>query len=296
MSATRHTILAYLLLFSLLSLLFKVVFLPLLSAWQQQAHGTHTLRAEVLSARSLLAEAKQNDRMLESELRSLFESGKLGFSVKANDVGHHMQERIKLLLAPLSIQIVQLRPSNVEVSKELSKSVLELNIRLRSEALQPLLNALSHSVPSLHIDILSIRSNAKHSTQLGNDLELSVTLATWYVGDASFAGKLDGLALAEIEAPNSTDRQSILERNILAGLFDINTRVHFASPSPTHYRLAAINVSKSTRIAIIANTVDGRIRRLEQGELLDAWLVESIDSDGVNLTYQERSEVLKLSQ
>lgn len=232
-------------------------------------------------------------------MKAMLESGVLVYASKASDAGHQLQEQLKSVLQPHAVTISQLRPSNKTLAEDLSKSRLELSFQVSAESLKGLLVSLSESRPKLHVELISLRSNERYSIDAQNsrqannlnNLEVNLAVAMWYTNDTSFANT-DALALST--DPADAIKVSNFQPNILSGLFDQNARSRFRSPSLKHYRLAAINISQSSRIAIIANSSDGKIRRLEPGDMLDAWRVESIDSSGLSLKIGDRRETLNL--
>ncbi|MGK0374584.1 MAG: hypothetical protein ACJA2E_001055 [Arenicella sp.] len=290
MSTSRHTSLAYLLLAVTLALLLKFLAMPLISNLSSQHKANRALQNEVSRAQAQLAEAEQANTSVQLETAAMIDRGRLVYASKASEAGHQLQELLKSIMLTHSLSISQLRPNNEAFSDSFSKSRLELNFELPSNSLNGLLISLSESQPSLDIELISLRSNRKYSPNIQNNLEVSLGVAMWYTTNVTFAptGEIDvGERVSRIAKVGS-------ETNILAGLFDPNIRSRFRAPSPTHYRLAAINISQSSRIAIIANSGDGKIRRLETGDMLDAWRLESIDSSSVSLKIGDRQEVLNL--
>jgi hypothetical protein len=303
MSINRHVTLAYLLLLVTLGLLVKFLALPIVANLSSQQKANQALQNEVLALQLQRQKAEQNYASVALETKTMLESGVLVYAAKASDAGHRLQEQIKSVLQPHSVTISQLRPSNETLAEGLSKSRLELSFQVSAESLKGLLVSLSESRPKLHIELISLRSNEKYSinaqtsarTNTNNSLEVNLGAAMWYTNDTSFANT-DALALST-DSAGVTKASNLVnsETNILAGLFDQNARSRFRSPSLKHYRLAAINISQSSRIAIIANNSGGKIRRLETGDMLDAWRVEAIDSSGVSLKIGDRQETLSLS-
>jgi hypothetical protein len=303
MSTNRPVTLAYLLLLVTLGVLLKFLALPIVADLSSQQKANRVLQNEVLALLLQQQKAEQNNASATLEIKTMLESGALIYAAKASDAGHRLQEQLKSVLQPHSVTISQLRPSNETLAEGLSKSRLELSFQVSAESLKGLLASLSQSRPKLHIELISLRSNEKYSinAQTGrqnsmqtnnlNNLEVNLAVAMWYTNDTSFANTE---ALALPTDPADAIKVSNFQPNILAGLFDQNARSRFRSPSLKHYRLAAINISQSSRIAIIANSSDGKIRRLELGDMLDAWRVEAIDSSGVSLKTGDRQETLKL--
>jgi hypothetical protein len=300
MSINRHVTLAYLLLLVTLGLLVKFLALPIVANLSSQQKANQALQNEVLALQLQRQKAEQNYASVALETKTMLESGVLVYAAKASDAGHRLQEQIKSVLQPHSVTISQLRPSNETLAEGLSKSRLELSFQVSAESLKGLLVSLSESRPKLHIELISLRSNEKYSinaqtsarTNTNNSLEVNLGAAMWYTNDTSFANT-EALALS-ID-PAGAIKASKSQPNILVGLFDQNARSRFRTPSLKHYRLAAINISQSSRIAIIANNSGGKIRRLETGDMLDAWRVEAIDSSGVSLKIGDRQETLSLS-
>jgi hypothetical protein len=300
MSINRHVTLAYLLLLVTLGLLVKFLALPIVANLSSQQKANQALQTEVLALQLQRQKAEQNYASVALETKTMLESGVLVYAAKASDAGHRLQEKIKSVLQPHSVTISQLRPSNETLAEGLSKSRLELSFQVSAESLKGLLVSLSESRPKLHIELISLRSNEKYSinaqtsarTNTNNSLEVNLGVAMWYTNDTSFANTE---ALASSIDPAGAIKASKSQPNILVGLFDQNARSRFRTPGLKHYRLAAINISQSSRIAIIANNSGGKIRRLETGDMLDAWRVEAIDSSGVSLKIGDRQETLSLS-
>lgn len=298
MSTNRHVTLAYLLLLVTLGLLVKFLALPIVANLSSQQKANQALQNEMLALQLQRQKAEQNYASIALETKTMLESGVLVYSAKASDAGHRLQEQIKSVLQADAVTISQLRPSNEALSGGLSKSRLEINFQVPAESLKGVLTTLSKSRPKLHIELISLRSNEKYlinaqtssRTNTNYSLEVNLGVAMWYTNDTSFANTA-ALALST----DSAGAINASESNMLAGLFDQNARSRFRSPSLKHYRLAAINISQSSRIAIIANSSDGKIRRLETGDMLDAWRVEAIDSSGVSLKIGDRQETLSLS-
>ncbi|MBL4672963.1 MAG: hypothetical protein JKX81_11945 [Arenicella sp.] len=301
MSTNRHVTLAYLLLLVTLGLLLKILALPAVANLSSQHKANRALQNEVLALQVQRQKAEQNNAAVRLEIKSMLESDVLVYAAKASDAGHRLQELLKSVLQRHSVTISQLRPTNEALAGGLSKSRLELSFQVSAESLQGLLVSLSESRSKLHIELISLRSNEKYltsaqtsrQTNILNNLEVNLAVAMWYTNDISFANT-DALALST-DSASAIKASKSPQPNILAGLFDQNARSRFRSPSLKHYRLAAINIFQSSRIAIIANTSDGNIRRLEPGDMLDAWRVESIDSSGVSLKIGDRQETLNLS-
>ena len=300
MSINRHAALAYLLLFSILALLVNFLLAPLLANLGSQHQANRSSQKQVQALQRQLSEAEQNNLSAELAMQTMLESGELIYAPKASIAGHQLQELLKSVLQNHSVTISQLRPTDETFSGGLSKSRLELNIQVPTESLEGLLVSLSQSRAKLHIELIGLRSNerrnekflAKTNTTKHNSLEINLVVAMWYTDDITYANTqaltLPIDSLGTYAAINS-------QPNVLAGLFDQGTRLRFRSPDLKLYRLAAINISQNSRIAIIANNSDGRIRRLEPGDMLDAWQVEAIDSNGVSLKIGERQGRLSLS-
>jgi len=295
MSINRHATLAYLLVFSILALLVNFLLVPLAANLSSQNKANRALQKQVQALQIQLSEAEKSNASAELAMKAMLGTGELVYASKASIAGHRLQERLKAVLQSRSVTISQLRPSNEIVSEGLAKSRLELNFQVPTESLKGLLVSLSQSRPKLHIELISLRSNEKYLTKTNTakhtSLEVNLAVVMWYTDDNSFANTD---ALASSTDPVDTNETYNSQPNVLAGLFDQDTRSRFRSPSLKHYRLAAINISENSRIAIIANNSDGKIRRLESGDMLDAWRVEAIDSNGVSLEIGERRETLRL--
>ncbi len=290
MSLTRHTLLAYILLLAITLLVIELVIAPVFANWQSQQQTTQALADDVVEARSTLSEIEQASTSAASEFATLFDSGAIGTTSHASDATHRLQERIKAVLNPRSATITQMRPSTEEEPDGLLKSKLEIDLRTNAESISLIFQALSRGKHSLHVEFINIRSTAGLSQDLQNDLDMTLSLVAWFmIGSSAEDNSADMITGQNIES-------NVQENTNLAGLFDQGARARFRSPSVDHYRLAAINVSKNSRTAIIANLVGGKTRRLKQGELLDAWLVESITSNGVTLAIGDKRELLTLSR
>ncbi len=324
MSRGRHIFLAYLILLGLLFLILKLALQPAYNDWQSAVQHTISMQAELRSSQDQFAQLKRNKAKNISEIAYLINSDSISFASNATDAGHRLQQRIKQLLKPHSAVISQLRPNSEILASGLAKSELELNIRMPNESLQPLLDSLAEGVPRLHIELLSIRNSARYSTDSRTaDLDIRVKLVMWYVERGTSIAKLliennyfdaEGFSLAEgsllaegsspaegsllaegsISAEGSSPRSH--EQNTLVGLFDLNARKRLSSPSIDHYRVAAINISNNARIAVVTINDTEKSLRLKQGDLLDVWHVESIDTDGVSLRYKDQLQSLSVSK
>ncbi|MFT6406809.1 MAG: hypothetical protein ACJAQ6_000219 [Arenicella sp.] len=320
MLISRHAILAYLLLSVILGLLLKLMVMPLTEHFQRQFQATEKLQEELLAVQSLSAETEQERAAIKSQIEVMVKAGTLAYASNRSEAGHRLQQLLKSSLKKQSVVISRLRPINETLLDGLSKSTLELSFQAPSESLQAILSSLSDIRPKLDIELISLRNNERVSTKTQGRLEVSLSVATWYTSDAAFTNisastgneiivdseelelQPEELELQPEELELQPEELELqpeeleLQPNVLAGLFDQATRSRLRLPSLKHYRLAAINISRSARIAIIANSGDGKIRRLESGDRLDAWRVESIDSNGVSLQIGDRQEILKLKR
>jgi hypothetical protein len=290
MSKNRHTALAYLLLAVTLLLLLNFFAMPVVSNLSSQYKANRVLQNELLAIQHQLTKTEQTKASVKLETQAMIDKGRLVYAAKASDAGHQLQVLLKSLMQIHSVNIRQLRPSNEILSEGLSKSRLELSFELPIESLNGVLTSLSESRPRLDIELISLRGNKKYLSNTKNRLEVSLHVAMWYTSGALFATSDDLDLSVNVNHSSTIDAQA----NILAGLFDANVRSRFSSPSPAHYRLAALNISQNSRIAIIANSDDGKIRRLEPGDMLDDWQVETVTSSGVSLKIGERRETLSL--
>lgn len=308
MSSLRHTALAYLLLVAAFAVVTKLLIAPSYLDWQAKRTNSFALQHEVSAAEAELARVEHARRALVSQMSSLLSAKKLVYAEHASAAGHRVQQITKSAFSAQGATISQLRPSDEMQSNGLSKSRLEISFSVASESLQPLLKALSKTVPSLHIDLVSLRSTpglldgARAAKPI--NLEGSMNVEMWYLDKSTInqgsllASDINGLSQRSLNSTEQAQASIAVasEPNVLAGLFDQNTRLRFLAPSLDHYRLAAITVSQNSRIAVIANTLDGETRRLRQGELLDVWRIESIDSNRVSLSFADRTDVLNLNR
>ncbi|MFT4634525.1 MAG: hypothetical protein ACI854_001875 [Arenicella sp.] len=289
MSNDRHTAVAYLLLILAIGLVIKFILVPMLDHFQAQYKATNVLQKQVLELQLELSQAERKKTTIKSQLHSMINAGNLIYVPKQSEASYRLHELLKASLETHSISISQLRPINYRPLNGVSKSALELNFQAPAESLQAILSSLAGIRPRLHIELLSLRNNERVASKANRRLEVSLSAAIWHSSDVSLANirrpTSDAIVKPEVETP---------QPNMLVGLFDQGARSRLRSPSLEHYRLAAINISQSARIAIIANSGDGKIRRLEQGGMLDTWRVESIDSSGVSLKIGERQETLTL--
>jgi len=160
--------------------------------------------------------------------------------------------------------------------------------------------------------LLSIRSRARYSNgSRTTDLEANVTLVMWYVERGSSIAELlsennyldtEDFLLAEgslsAEGSPSAEGSSLRSEGQIAlvGLFDPNARKRLLYPSIEYYRVAAINISNNARIAVVTINNGEKSFRLKQGDLLDVWRVESIDTEGVRLSYKDQQQSLSVSK
>ena len=311
MSSKRDVILAYLLLLLVIFLLVNAVYLPAYSKWQSERLAVQSIQADIENANAQLIGEDEQKRLLASKLKSLFSQGALSTERRPSDAAHYLQLHIKQLLEPHKVQLIQLNPSNRSLASGLSQSSLELSARMTPESLLPLLSSIAASTPSIEVELINIRNNSKSLDNASHSLEVSMKVTMLHISDSSpiwsALGNQDMMLKEQLTGKDvlfdgelaDNERDSLVAAhtpNHLVGLFDSKVRVRFISPSAKHYRVAAINISKSARVAIIANVDDGKTRRLKQGDLLDVWRIESIDSNGVTLAYKQRREVLGLSR
>jgi hypothetical protein len=321
MSSNRHTILSYALLFAILFFIWLFTLQPSHKNWQVQKAASFALKQQLADAESQLKAARRDNNALRSSLVSLLHSEILGRADSSSAAGHQLQARLKPILEANSVSVLQLRPSNELLPSGLSKSRLELSFRVPSDLLQPLLNALDEHRPHLNIDLISLANNHFEASGLNNkvdnsklrhgNLDGSLNLELWYIDDSSVekGAILAEKSLASSEFQSRQNDEILTDKsvgigavqlnrarshNTLAGIFDLNARLRLNFPDRKHYRLAAVNISNNARFAIIVNTHDGKIRRLQQGDSLDAWQVESIARERVNQTKGGPKKVLYL--
>lgn len=295
MTLLRQSIIAYGLLLVTLLGAWAAVVAPFHDQWKSKRVTNLQLQADRLNAESILSRAEQLNASKSRELESLVSSHSIGYASQATEAGHKLQAFLKPVLKKTSATILQLRPSNEAVADGLFKSALDINFRISSAQLQAFLIALSEAKPRLHIELLSIQNNARFVKQSNDELDISLNVAMWYVNDELLFTKSIEAAEGSLLANGSSSKRSA-KANILAGLFNLTTRARLKQPSIAYYRLAAINVSQNTRTAIVDIAASGGSRKIKEGEMLDSWMVSSITSDGVILTWGGVQEVLTMNQ
>jgi hypothetical protein len=290
----RQIVLGYALLVLLLIVLFKVVVLPFYMQWQSSLATSQKLQSTVDKIESQIEQASLVNHSMLQALQSKIDADELSVIDSESQMAKALQSRLNAVLKDNSANVLQLRPSEQTISKNIHKSSLELNLRLSADNLQGFFTDLAHSTPKIHIELFNARHNARFGNKFLNQLDVSLTVSR-YLLKPSAQLDIDSL-IRKVSEPDALKANAVdTQVNVLSGLFDPNARARLSSPSVSHYRLAAINMSNQGRSVIVVNNSDGRTRKLNEGERLDSWLLTSIKPDEIVLSMSDIQTSLTLS-
>ncbi|MFT5610081.1 MAG: hypothetical protein ACI9LU_000573 [Polaribacter sp.] len=295
MIALRQIVLGYALFVLLLITLFKVVVLPFYMQWQSSLATSQKLQRTMDKIESQIEHASLVNHSMLQALQSKIDANELSVIDSESHMAKALQSRLNTVLKDNSGTVLQLRPSQQTISKNIHKSSLELSLRLSTDNLQGFFTDLAHSTPKIHVELFNARHNARFGNKFLNQIDVSLTVSR-YLLKSSAQFDIDSLVrnvlVSDSLQANAVDSQV----NVLSGLFNPNVRARLRSPSASHYRLAAINMSNQGRSVIVVNSSDGLTRKLTEGERLDSWLLTSIKADEIVLSMGDIQTSLTLSQ
>jgi hypothetical protein len=302
-SNSAHGLLAYLVLMLVLLLSYALVFKPVAGVLKVHAQLTADLR-DSLSQDQLNKNKLADDvEVLKQSVEQLTIKGLASSSSDISLLSHALHETVKRVLNRNGATIVLLSPSNVIKVNSLSQLRLDINFRISSNDVDGLLTSLANIRPEVAIKLFSLRRTSLASkNQSGVQLEASLLLSMAYFAEP-LRLKLNSL---EIDFP-AVGSEPVTESSVnqndnkiqtphLAGFFSPSLRNRMRDPSPEHYRLTAITLSKGVRAALVADRLNHATRRLSVGDHLDGWRVERIEALGITFIRGQETKTLELTK
>lgn len=287
----RQIVSAYALLFGFAWVAWALVLSTIWTALGQHVATTRVLEQKLEQQQKQSRRQANQVEQLQNGLSAALANGQVSTAEEANLVNHQLQEAIKEIFARHGAAISSLSPSTDSRDEGLSRARLEINFNVSGARVDDLLWSLESVKPTLHFEVLSLRRVDRAQAGKGDfQLEVNLVLYVVYLNPA-FRDNLvhQGINSMVFQTPIVAAVEPIkpvLERPVSAnivGLFDAEIRRRLQNPSADQYRLSAISLSSTARVAVIADIVTGTSHRVREGDSIHAWRIESIAANQVEL-------------
>jgi hypothetical protein len=302
-SNLAHGMLAYLMLMLILLLSYTLVFKPVAGIFTEHTQLTADLRNSL--SQDQLDKNKLSDDVagLKQSVEQLTIKGQASSSSDISLLSHALHETVKRVLNRNGATIVLLSPSNVTTVASLSQLRLDINFRICSNDVDGLLASLANIRPEVAITLFSLRRTSVASeNHSGVQLEASLLLSMAYFAEPlrvklnSLGIDFPAVGLEPVTELSVNQNDNKIQTPHLAGFFSPSLRNRMRDPSPDHYRLTAITLSKGVRAALVADRLNHATRRLRVGAYLDGWRVETIEALGITFIRGKETKTLELTK
>ncbi|MCH2190814.1 MAG: hypothetical protein MK188_07820 [Gammaproteobacteria bacterium] len=276
---------AYSLLLSLFAILFWI-----LSPYFNQLKHQHSEIENLASRIEIQNTELQKQRAIEAEywrkLKWLYQDGQLFSSKSSLDASKKLQTTLKSAANISAAKILQISPSQRNISSTVYEISLESNLTIQSDKLGDFLSALNTAVPRPRVTSISLRPTGglRQPNDLSTKLSIQLALTQFAVNNPD---KFRGIKI--------TKRPTTPKRTIgLESIFSQAFRKRLRSPSLEYYRLGAITLSPDSKSILLSDKQTGRSIRLLQGDVVESWKLETITEKQAKFSRGDRKYTLEL--